>query len=477
MLRLKSVFLALCFCISLSSLLGQGVAINSDGSDPDSTAALDISSASKGILLPRMTAAEKTAISGPATGLMIYQTDATAGYYYYDGSVWLLVGDPVVPSGSTILSDSPTNTGLTDNGFSLIGKTNLEVGAFLGSVEAWTATTTTGAPSARWRHQAYWTGTEMIIWGGDDGAYLNTGSRYNPETTTWTVMTNSPDARYNASIVWTGSEMIVWSGRISGGSGFTNTGYRYDPSIDTWTSMSTSGAPSAREYAGAVWMGSEMMIWGGGSNTGGIYDPSSNTWSSISNSGAPAATTYPLMIWTGDKVLVLGGTIGGLYDPSTDSWSTISTTNAPSSNLNGYQKMVWGDSTAFVLGEGVIKEYDPSVNTWTNIATPSIPYDRAYHSLIWMGGKLCFWGGKESDMYSSTNYSTGSIYDPSTNVWTNMTSTNVASSRNRHSTIWTGNELIIWGGYASGKTNTGSKYVLGGFGNATTTDYYLYEKD
>ncbi|MFK7923692.1 MAG: hypothetical protein AB8H47_17165 [Bacteroidia bacterium] len=476
MLRLKSVFLALCFCSSLSAVSGQGVAINTDGSEPDSTAALDITSTAKGVLLPRMTAAQKTAIAGPATGLMIYQTDGTAGYYYYDGSGWLLVGDPVIPSGSTILSDSPTNTGLTDNGFSLIGKTSLQVEGFLGSVEAWTATTTTGAPSSRFRHHAFWTGTEMIVWGGASSGYLNSGSKYNPNTDSWTAMTNMPDTRNYESVVWTGSEMIVWGGRI-GNSGQTNTGYRYNPSTDSWTSTSTTGAPSARYYASAVWTGTEMLVWGGSVNptVGGRYNPTTNTWTSMSSAGAPSGNTNPLMVWTGDKVLVLSDGSGGLYDPSTDSWAAVSNSNKPTYYL--VDNMVWGDSTAFVFGGGEIKEYDPATDTWTNITAPSIPYNRKSSSVLWIGGKLYFWGGYYDDGRDYIPYYTGAIYDPARSSWTNMTTTSVPAARYYHTAVWTGGELIIWGGYISGVSNTGARYTPGGFGNATTADYYLYEKN
>ena len=55
---------------------------------PDASSALDITSTAKGLLVPRMTAAQRDAISSPATGLMIYQTDGTVGFYYYNGSNW-----------------------------------------------------------------------------------------------------------------------------------------------------------------------------------------------------------------------------------------------------------------------------------------------------------------------------------------------------------------------------------------------------
>jgi hypothetical protein len=55
---------------------------------PDASAALDITSTTKGLLIPRMKAAERDVISSAATGLMIYQTDGTPGFYYYNGISW-----------------------------------------------------------------------------------------------------------------------------------------------------------------------------------------------------------------------------------------------------------------------------------------------------------------------------------------------------------------------------------------------------
>ncbi len=62
------------------------VGINTE--TPDASAALDITSTTGGLLVPRMTETQRDAISSPATGLMIYQTDGTVGFYYYNGSSW-----------------------------------------------------------------------------------------------------------------------------------------------------------------------------------------------------------------------------------------------------------------------------------------------------------------------------------------------------------------------------------------------------
>ena len=58
---------------------------------PDSSAMLDIQSSDKGVLIPRMGSAARSAISNPATGLLLYQTDGQKGFYYYDGAEWKFI--------------------------------------------------------------------------------------------------------------------------------------------------------------------------------------------------------------------------------------------------------------------------------------------------------------------------------------------------------------------------------------------------
>ena len=85
---MKKIFAFLTALLIASSAFAQSVGINADGSAPNSSAMLDVSSTTKGFLAPRMTLAQRTAISTPATGLTVYQTDGNIGLYCYDGSVW-----------------------------------------------------------------------------------------------------------------------------------------------------------------------------------------------------------------------------------------------------------------------------------------------------------------------------------------------------------------------------------------------------
>ncbi|HYK43639.1 MAG TPA: hypothetical protein VEV83_00625, partial [Parafilimonas sp.] len=55
---------------------------------PDPSSLLEIVSTSKGLLIPRMNKTQRDAIATPSTSLLIYQTNSTPGFYYFDGSIW-----------------------------------------------------------------------------------------------------------------------------------------------------------------------------------------------------------------------------------------------------------------------------------------------------------------------------------------------------------------------------------------------------
>jgi hypothetical protein len=89
------------FSINITELAAQNVGINADGSAPAASAILDVKSTDKGILLPRMTAAQRSAIVNPEPGLLVYQTDAAPGFCYYNGFLWinLTSGDAINSEG------------------------------------------------------------------------------------------------------------------------------------------------------------------------------------------------------------------------------------------------------------------------------------------------------------------------------------------------------------------------------------------
>ena len=294
------------------------------------------------------------------------------------------------------------------------------------ATNSWTRTSAIGAPEKRSKHTAVWTGTEMIVWGGQQqpsGLFkaLSTGGRYNPVTNTWvaTSLTNTPPQAYDHTAVWTGQEMIVWGGQNQGGS-WATVG-RYNPSTNSWI-LTPPGlnAPTKRYKHVAVWTGSEMLVWGGwGSfvgalNDGGRYNPNTNSWTPISTVGAPAPRQSAAVVWTGSKMLVWGGALsnnsptvydsGGLYDPAADSWTPTSLAGAPPAATlaqgawTGTQMVVWGgrgtggDNNGVALDTGGI--YTPATDSWTATSLVGAPLARANHSAVWTGSQFIVFGGQ-----------------------------------------------------------------------------------
>lgn len=103
--NLKFYFFSLIIMVATCAS-AQSVAINTDGSSPDTSSMLDVSSTSQGILLPRMTSTERESVSSPATGLLIYDLTESI-LYYYTGSVWQRMDAVVVGSNSGDLPTSP----------------------------------------------------------------------------------------------------------------------------------------------------------------------------------------------------------------------------------------------------------------------------------------------------------------------------------------------------------------------------------
>lgn len=89
---MKTLLIIVLFVAGFLKSFSQNVSINNSGNPPDPSAQLDISATDKGILIPRMSAAERMLIASPAEGLLVYQNDAPAGFYFFDGTSWNAIG-------------------------------------------------------------------------------------------------------------------------------------------------------------------------------------------------------------------------------------------------------------------------------------------------------------------------------------------------------------------------------------------------
>ena len=70
------------------------------------------------------------------------------------------------------------------------------------------------------------------------------------------------------------------------------------------------------------------------------------------------------------------------------------------------------------------------------------PLREIRHTAVWTGSEMIVWGGLSGADYLNT----GGRYNPSTDNWTATSTTNAPDGRDVHTAVWTGSEMIVWGG-------------------------------
>lgn len=296
------------------------------------------------------------------------------------------------------------------------------------------------------------------------------------ESWTATQAAGTPAQRAYHCAVWTGTEMIIWGGYD--GTSYLNTGGRYNPVSHTWTAISQTNAPSARFKHKAVWTGSEMIVWGGNAgttsfDTGARYNPATDTWTPMTTTNAPSnGRTQNSAVWTGTEMIVWGGSstsptvyhnTGARYNPATNTWTAMSTTSAPAARHQHYavwtgtEMIVWGGRNGgSFFNDGA--RYNPTTNTWSAaISTTNAPTargDTIAAATVWTGSEMIVWGG-----YDGTYLGTGARYRPATDTWTPVSSTAAPSARANHTAVWTGDKMIVWGGFDGARLSTGAYYT------------------
>jgi len=148
-----------------------------------------------------------------------------------------------------------------------------------------------------------------------------------------------------------------------------------------------------------------------------------------------------------------------------ESWSPINTSSAPSGRRyhtavwTSSEMIVWGgyyfDGNGYCLNTG--GRYNASTNSWIPTSTTGAPSVRELHTAVWTGTQMIVWGGLDGSNYLNT----GGRYNPSTDSWytTSVTSA-VPTGRDNHTAVWTGTQMIVWGGNCGIDCylNTGGRY-------------------
>lgn len=239
---------------------------------------------------------------------------------------------------------------------------------------------------------------------------------------------------------------------------------------DSWPT-SFSLAPDRGDCA--VFTGSRILQFGGefsASNGGEVMTPGAGTVTAMTTTNAPSARVECTGVWTGSEMIVWGGrdgstyfNTGGRYNPDTDTWTTVSTTGAPSARTlhsavwTGTEMIIFGghDSTFAPFRDGAA--YDPAADTWRTLAAfPTGLVGRDRHAAVWTGSEMIIWGGLDNNGDGVFN---GAVYDPVGNSWTVMSTTNAPEIwTHQGAVLWTGSDLFVWGGHYMNAQNDGRRW-------------------
>ena len=157
---------------------------------------------------------------------------------------------------------------------------------------------------------------------------------------------------------------------------------------------------------------------------------------------------------------------GGIYDPMKDQWRWVSETNAPSGRWGhaavwtGREMIVWGGRSNFAArdsrNDGAL--YNPETDAWRRMSVDGAPTSRSQMAAVWTGEELIVWGGMGD---GGEYFANGASYNARTDTWTALPAENAPEGRMEPAFVWTGRELVVWGGLLQGGTRssgTGGRY-------------------
>lgn len=244
------------------------------------------------------------------------------------------------------------------------------------------------------------------------------------------------------------------------------TGAETTPAVSgpSWNWERIPEAPIApRADPATAWTGDELIVWGGyplgrqrGLSDGAAYDPAAGTWEKLPP--APHPDVQGTSVWTGDELILWGGERedaryeGMAFDPEARRWRELPESpywspGGHSAVWTGEEMIVWGGANSTQFGAA----YDPSGNRWREIPRGPLG-SRHGHEAAWVGDAMLVWGGSPLIGTPVTIDSDTAAFDPVTDNWVGGDASPLPPLSVPVS-VWTGNELVVAGGYAENEAS------------------------
>jgi len=128
--------------------------------------------------------------------------------------------------------------------------------------------------------------------------------------------------------------------------------------------------------------------------------------------------------------------------------------NAGASLPEGVVMVSTDPADASFLGMGLAKFLTVDAPGWTSGAVAGAPAARFRHTGVWTGTRLLVWGGT---LNGGTVSGVGAQYDPALNQWSSLSTLDAPVARGGHTAVWTGESMLVWGGLGAG-VNVGGDY-------------------
>jgi hypothetical protein len=403
--------------LCITKIHAQSVSINTDGSPADSSALLDLSSTSGGLLIPRMTLAQRDMINAPATGLVIYQTGDEEGFYFYTGVSW-------------------SNLVQRENAWCVGGNSGTDPDAhFIG---------TTDSMPLRFRVNNTWAGgiggMEENSYLGINAGYSNTIGNSNTGFGSYALYSNTTGYNNTAN----GREAL-----------YANTNGISNTAVGTESLFSnTNGNYNTALGKGALW-----------SNLSGNYN------SAIGSDALLANTTGGSNTATGAVALISNTTgywntatgTASMFTNTTGYYNTATGTNALYYNTSGHRNTANGNDALFENTTG----YRNTAIGYASLLRNSTGYENTA-----IGGSSLYWNTSGSANTATGNYAlfsnTTGIFNTAIGAWAmylNITGNqNTAVGRNSLYANTIGTNNTAFGGDALQINNDGgANCAIGAF--------------